>query len=57
MIVKQGEWNIVQIGNTKYENMCKNVRLKTVTIRSGPRLSRTDYGQSYISPGSYARSN
>ena len=56
MIVKQGEWNIVQIGNTKYQNMCKNVLLKTVTIRSGPWLSQT---QSLIakSPGSYTRSN
>ena len=35
MILKQGEWNIVQIGNTKYQNLCKNLLLKTVTIRSG----------------------
>ena len=38
MILKQGEWNIVQIGNIKYENLCKNVKLKTVLMRSGLRL-------------------
>ena len=44
MILKQGEWNIVQIGNTKYENLCKNVKLKTVLMRSGLRLLEISSG-------------
>ena len=38
MILKQGEWSIIQIGNTKYQNLCNNLVLKTVMIQSGLAL-------------------
>ena len=30
--MKQGEWNLLQMGSTKYETNCKRVRFKDIKI-------------------------
>ena len=32
LVLKQGEWNILQMGSTKYETNCKRVRFKDIKI-------------------------
>ena len=34
LILKQAEWNILQMGTTKYEKNCKQMRFKTVYLET-----------------------